>query len=118
MAVLKRAHGPRGHRPQVAFYGCMTRHLRGDAVCNNALEVRLDDADEAVLTAVEKNVLNIAVLETSLYKAMEAIELAKRAKVTRVYIAALEAGHKTNPSIAILKKLARALGVPVGELLE
>jgi transcriptional regulator with XRE-family HTH domain len=45
-------------------------------------------------------------------------ELAKRAKVTRVYIAALEAGHKTNPSIAILKKLARALGVSVGELLE
>jgi hypothetical protein len=30
----------------------------------------------------------------------------------------LEAGHKTNPSVAIVKKLAKALGVPVGELLE
>ncbi len=45
-------------------------------------------------------------------------ELAKRAKVTRSYIAVLEAGHKKNPSVAIVRKLARALGVPVGELLE
>jgi len=45
-------------------------------------------------------------------------ELAKRAKVKRSYIAVLEAGHKKNPSLDILKRLARALGVPVGELLE
>jgi site-specific DNA recombinase len=70
MATLKRAHGPRGHRRQVPFYGCMTRHLRGDAICANALEVRLDDAEEAVLAAVERDVLNVAVLETSLAKAM------------------------------------------------
>ncbi len=57
MAVLKRAHGPRGHRRQVPFYGCMTRHLRGDAICANALEVRLADAEEAVLAAVEHDVL-------------------------------------------------------------
>src|SRR5262249_29871697 len=63
MAVLKRAHGPRGDRRQVPFYGCMTRHLRGDAICRNALEVRLDEADEAVLAAVEHDVLNVAVLE-------------------------------------------------------
>ena len=44
MAVLKRAHGPRGNRRQVPFYGCMTRHLRGDAICGNGLEVRLADA--------------------------------------------------------------------------
>jgi site-specific DNA recombinase len=72
MAVLKRAHGPRGQRRQVPFYGCMTRHLRGDAVCGNILEVRLADADKAVLTAVEHDVLRVEVLETSLYKAMEA----------------------------------------------
>lgn len=43
--------------------------------------------------------------------------LAKRSRVTRSYIAVLEAGHKKNPSVAILKKLAKALGVPVTELL-
>ena len=45
-------------------------------------------------------------------------ELARRAKVSRGYLAALEAGHKKNPSLAILKRLAKALGVPVTELLE
>lgn len=45
-------------------------------------------------------------------------ELAKRAKVARGYVAALEAGHKKNPSVDMLKRLAKALGVPVTELLE
>jgi len=44
-------------------------------------------------------------------------DLAKRAKVTQGYIAQLEAGDKT-PSLGVLKRLAKALGVPVGELLE
>lgn len=74
MATLKRAHGPRGHRRQVPFYGCMTRHLRGEAICGNALEVRLADAEQAVLSAVEQNVLNVAVLETALAKAAELLQ--------------------------------------------
>lgn len=54
-------------------------------------------------------------------------ELAKKAGVSQGYIAKLEPpsrhGQKkrvrhANPSLAILKRLARALGVPVGELLE
>ncbi len=44
-------------------------------------------------------------------------ELAKRTKVTQGYIAQLEAGDKT-PSLAMLRKLAKALKVPVTELLE
>jgi transcriptional regulator with XRE-family HTH domain len=45
------------------------------------------------------------------------VVLAKRAKVTQAYIAKLETGEKKNPSLAILQKLARALGVPITELL-
>ena len=48
---------------------------------------------------------------------MTQAELAERAKVTRGYLAQLEAGHKTNPSLPTLRKLAKALGVPVTELL-
>jgi transcriptional regulator with XRE-family HTH domain len=44
--------------------------------------------------------------------------LAKRSKVTRSYIALIESGRKKNPSLDILKRLARALGVPVTELVE
>jgi Integrase repeat unit len=80
------------------FYGCMTRHLRGDAICANALEVRLDDAEEAVLAAVERDVLNVAVLETSLAKAMAAFQAsatstgaATQAAVLRDELAQLEA---------------------------
>jgi transcriptional regulator with XRE-family HTH domain len=44
-------------------------------------------------------------------------QLATRAKVSRGYLADLEAGHRRNPSVPVLKRLARALGVPVTELL-
>jgi transcriptional regulator with XRE-family HTH domain len=43
--------------------------------------------------------------------------LAKRAKVSRSYLAAIEAGHKRNPSLVVLQKLAKALGMPVAKLL-
>lgn len=45
-------------------------------------------------------------------------ELAKKANTTGVYVCLLEAGAKQNPSLAVLKRLAKALGVPVTELLE
>jgi transcriptional regulator with XRE-family HTH domain len=44
--------------------------------------------------------------------------LAEKAKVPPGYLSELEAGKKTNPSLAVLKRLAKALGVPVTELLE
>ncbi len=45
-------------------------------------------------------------------------ELGKRAKVTNVYVWQLENGERKNPSLAVLKRLAKALRVPVTELLE
>ena len=44
-------------------------------------------------------------------------ELAKRAKITRSHLSLLEAGYRKNPSLDVLKRLARALGVPVTGLL-
>lgn len=45
-------------------------------------------------------------------------KLAKEAKVSQAYLAELERSTKKNPSLPILRRLAKALGVPVGELLE
>ena len=45
-------------------------------------------------------------------------ELAKKAKVTKRYISQLETGHQENPPLPVLQRLAKALGVSVGELLE
>ena len=44
--------------------------------------------------------------------------LAARVGVTAAYITMLERGKKTNPSLPTLRKLAKALGVPVTELLQ
>ena len=43
--------------------------------------------------------------------------LAKKAKVTREHVNRLEAGRH-GPTMAVLQRLAKALGVPVTELLE
>ena len=39
-------------------------------------------------------------------------DLAKQAKVTEAYVATIETGVRKNPSLAILKRLAKALAVP------
>ena len=51
-------------------------------------------------------------------KALTQRELSKRAKVTGAYVSQLESGVRKNPSLPVLKRLARALGVPVTALLE
>jgi XRE family aerobic/anaerobic benzoate catabolism transcriptional regulator len=45
-------------------------------------------------------------------------ELAKQARVTELYIAQLETGLRGDPSLPVLRRLAKALGVSVEELLE
>ena len=45
-------------------------------------------------------------------------ELSRRAKVTEAYVSQLESGVRKNPSLPVLKRLARALGVPRTALLE
>jgi transcriptional regulator with XRE-family HTH domain len=45
-------------------------------------------------------------------------ELAKKARVTQTYVAKIEGGDRINPSLPVLKRLAKALGVPVTALLE
>jgi transcriptional regulator with XRE-family HTH domain len=46
------------------------------------------------------------------------IQLAKRVKVSQAFIAQLETGTETNPTLDTLRRLARALKVTVSELVE
>jgi XRE family transcriptional regulator, master regulator for biofilm formation len=50
-------------------------------------------------------------------KGLSQVELARRAKVARPYLIRLESRQQKNPSLAVLKRLAKALGVSVPELL-
>jgi transcriptional regulator with XRE-family HTH domain len=50
-------------------------------------------------------------------KGLSQAALAKRSGVAQGYISQMEAGEKKNPGIETLRKIAKALGVPVTELL-
>lgn len=56
--------------------------------------------------------------ELRLEKGMSVYELAKRSGVDTSYIHRLEAGKKNNPSVKVIDKLAKALGVNASELAE
>ena len=43
-------------------------------------------------------------------------QLAQRAQIRQPYIACLERGTKSNPSLMVLQRLAKALGTTIGEL--
>jgi putative transcriptional regulator len=47
---------------------------------------------------------------------MTLLELARRVGVTEAYMSMLESGARKNPSLATLKKLAKALKVTLAEL--
>lgn len=46
------------------------------------------------------------------------VELAKKMKMKQTYIAQLETGKETNPTLDTLRRLAKALKVTVGKLVE
>ena len=48
---------------------------------------------------------------------MTQAQLARRARVTPGYVAQLELGLRTNPSLDVVRRLARALRVPLKDLL-
>jgi len=50
-------------------------------------------------------------------KGLTQVDLADKTTVERTYIVKLESGDKKNPSLDILERLAKALGVPVTDLL-
>ena len=49
---------------------------------------------------------------------MTLLQLAKQIGVTEAYMSMLESGSRKNPSLATLKKLAKALKVTLAELVE
>jgi XRE family transcriptional regulator, master regulator for biofilm formation len=49
-------------------------------------------------------------------KQLTQIELARKLRITQAYLAQLETGARSNPSILLLRKLAKALKVDLAEL--
>ncbi len=61
--------------------------------------------------------IGVALRKVREAKGLSQLALAKKAKVSQGYISHLEAGEKKEPGLGVLKRLAKALGVPVAELL-
>ncbi len=51
-------------------------------------------------------------------KGLTQVHLAEKAGIGQPYLAMIESGERKNPTVEVLKRLAKALGVTVGELLE
>ena len=62
--------------------------------------------------------LSTIVKDLRTQRGMSQRELAKGAGVTDPYITLLETNQRKNPSLTVLKRLAKALGVPVATLFE
>jgi site-specific DNA recombinase len=122
-----------GHQNRLHFtYMCTAHHVRGRAVCKNGLEATMPVADSAVLAAVERDVLRIEVLETSLWKALAMLqppggvvdsrdrelraELARlEAEVARL-AAAIAAGGELSALLAALQERERRRAYVTAEL--
>jgi DNA invertase Pin-like site-specific DNA recombinase len=55
------------------LYGCSVHHRRGNAVCTNALTVPMDVADDAVIEAVRKGLLDPRVLATAVRRVADRV---------------------------------------------
>jgi transcriptional regulator with XRE-family HTH domain len=60
--------------------------------------------------------MNLKAIRTT--RGLTQVELAKRLKVKQPFVAALENGTKANPSLDVLRRLAKALPCKVSELIE
>jgi hypothetical protein len=69
MTVRSRNHGSR----RAFFYACSSFHHRGKAVCANSLEMRLAEADNAVLAALERELLDSDVLQEAMRRAIATV---------------------------------------------
>ena len=85
MLIRSRSHG----RRRQLFYGCAANYLRGDQVCSNDLEIRMEMADKAILDVVEQELLSPDVVSLALEKLIARVnapdgdEDARRAQLTK-----------------------------------
>jgi hypothetical protein len=70
--VRSRSHG----RRRAFFYGCTAHHHRGPSVCRNDVELPMVETDEALLTAVEAQLLHPEVVQQAIREAVALLSAA------------------------------------------
>ena len=68
--MIVRSHD---YRPRRYVYRCAYHHQRGRAVCGNALEAPMEDADRAVLAEISSKFLRVEVVDAVVAGSLEAL---------------------------------------------
>ena len=82
LEVRSRAHGSR----RGFFYTCSTYRRRGVAVCDNQAWIPMRAADEAVLEAIESDVLQPAIVEAAVARALQMLTAPQEVEQRRVHL--------------------------------
>jgi len=91
----------RGHGKQRAFsYACSSFELRGKVVCPNSLKMRLEVADDAILSALERELLDPEILQEAAARAARRVAAPARTKRC--------AATRSRPRSPTLRGLSRA----------
>ena len=87
MTVRSRSHGKR----RAYFYACSSFHHRGRAVCANSLLLPLASGDDAVLDALEEQLLEPTIIEAAIAQAIQRADRAPQdAEATRAALRATQ----------------------------
>lgn len=71
-----------------------------------------------IMPAMKQKTFPAKLRDIRISREMTQAELAKKLKVSQPYVAQLESGAKPNPTLDMLRRLAKALKVTVSELVE
>ncbi len=110
LIVRSRAHGSPGHRRRVYFYACSSFYHRGRTVCANSLEMRVQDADHALLTALERELLDPEILEAAMARAASRVAAPPEDLETRRHTLEITRTHAETA----LARLTQAVASPSG----
>lgn len=72
-SIYVRSHA-NGQQARKCFYSCSGFYLRGHAVCSERLRLPIEEVDRAILTALEQDVLNPAVVARVIEKAIDQLQ--------------------------------------------
>jgi DNA invertase Pin-like site-specific DNA recombinase len=78
LVAMTRGHG----RHRARFYGCVYHHKRGAAVCSNAVQIRQEILDGALLGAISQ-ALDEHVIEAAVARALEQLRSRQRGSADR-----------------------------------
>jgi site-specific DNA recombinase len=74
-----RSHG----RKRVAFYGCSAHFRKGNTICQNNVEMPMKDAEEAILSTIERQMLDPAIVQDILTAAIDDLQAEARSDSNR-----------------------------------